>query len=271
MTLLIDNTPIESFDFSGGEIHLRLDAFKLSDTVQVTALLTDSREIMKLLLTINAIRNLSPLTSIHLTLPYFPYARQDRVCNPGEAFGAQVVANLINSLDCASVRIIDPHSNVTLSLVRNAQVIAWPDLISGTSLESFIKKNKLSLVAPDAGAKEKTAHLAQHLGLPFFVASKKRDPATGKILASEIHENISELNLLIVDDICDGGQTFISLAEQLKKQGAQNLYLYVTHGIFSKGFEALTKNFKKIFCYQTINPKHPHPEGLVTILNKENS
>ena len=60
-------------------------------------------------------------------------------------------------------------------------------------------------------------------------------------------------DILIVDDICDGGRTFIGLAEELKKKNAGDLYLFVTHGIFSQGFSELKKHFKKIFSTNSFN------------------
>jgi ribose-phosphate pyrophosphokinase len=70
--------------------------------------------------------------------------------------------------------------------------------------------------------------------------SKKRDPLTGHLSGFEIknynpNPNADGQDLLIVDDICDGGGTFVGLAKELRKAGAKKVYLYVTHGIFSKG------------------------------------
>ena len=53
---------------------------------------------------------------------------------------------------------------------------------------------------------------------------------------------------VIVDDICDGRRTFIGIAQELKKKNAGDIYLCVTHGIFSYGFDELKKYFKKIYC-----------------------
>jgi len=63
---------------------------------------------------------------------------------------------------------------------------------------------------------------------------------------------------LIVDDICDGGGTFLGLAKELKSKNAGKLYLAISHGIFSKGFESLAKDFQKIFTtdsFKTIENK----------------
>ena len=57
----------------------------------------------------------------------------------------------------------------------------------------------------------------------------------------------TDRRILIVDDICDGGGTFLGLAQELKAKNAGNLYLAVSHGIFSRGFEDLEKVFTKIY------------------------
>jgi ribose-phosphate pyrophosphokinase len=110
-----------------------------------------------------------------------------------------------------------------------------------------------ALVAPDAGARKRVQTLAKQLGgLPVVFAEKVRDTRTGEIVATSIVGELPNRNLLVVDDICDGGRTFIELAAALKdKQAAQGLdkplFLYVTHGIFSKGLDVLTPLYKQVF------------------------
>ncbi|MEL6720431.1 MAG: phosphoribosyltransferase family protein [Bacteroidota bacterium] len=71
---------------------------------------------------------------------------------------------------------------------------------------------------------------------------------TGQLSDFQVYANdLNAKNCLIVDDICDGGRTFIGLAEALKHKGANRLYLAVSHGIFSYGFEELNNHFEHIF------------------------
>ena len=92
------------------------------------------------------------------------------------------------------------------------------------------------LVSPDLGAYKKVDKLAQQIGYRGEIATgtKVRDLATGEIVRSDV--NTSDLNgkpCLVVDDICDGGRTFIELAAALKAKGAGDLYFIASHGIFS--------------------------------------
>jgi ribose-phosphate pyrophosphokinase len=121
--------------------------------------------------------------------------------------------------------------------------------------QEILNKN-LALVSPDAGAEKKTRDIAMRLStiekkLDVFYATKIRDTLTGNITSTDIQGDLNGRNLIIVDDICDGGQTFIELAKVLKNRGAEDVYLYVTHGIFSRGLAVLKNHFKKIFCYYT--------------------
>src|SRR5882672_10205300 len=115
MPIYIDDELIESFIFPGGECHVRYHGDH--DHCSVKAYLNDSNDIMKLLLLIDAIKRNNEDVKIFLTIPYFPYARQDRSCNYGEPLSVKVMANLINSLECYNVTIYDPHSDVTAALL----------------------------------------------------------------------------------------------------------------------------------------------------------
>lgn len=208
-----------------------------------------SDDVMSLLLTVDAVRRINSQTQIKLTLPYVPYARQDRVCEKGEALSIVVMAKLINSLNCRKVIISDPHSDVTSALIKNVEIKTITDFVRASALEQLIHKENLELISPDAGAEKKIRKLAQSLNnVNMIAASKVRDTATGRILETHVMDVKPNQAYLIADDICDGGRTFIELAKVLKNNGASDLYLYVTHGIFSKGLAELNQYFKRIYC-----------------------
>ena len=77
------------------------------------------------------------------------------------------------------------------------------------------------------------------VAFPHIRADKKRDPSNGEITGTVVYsEHLGSQDVLIVDDICDGGRTFIELAKELRHLTTGRIYLYVTHGIFSKGHES---------------------------------
>jgi ribose-phosphate pyrophosphokinase len=279
MPIYINKTLIPEIRFPGGECHIALDnilQYELDGYTKVygkctcKAFLYNSDDIMRLLLTIDAIRRISPKIRIKLEIPYFPYARQDRVCNYGEALSIRVMADLINGLNCESVLIHDPHSDVVGALVNNCRIEPIHNIIRFTSLGKFIKDRNYDLVSPDAGAEKKVRTTASILGRGAYYAYKSRNTLTGEITSVRFDDDVLGKNLLIVDDICDGGRTFIQLADRLMHNGAVNVCLYITHGIFSKGLAILRPHLSHIYCYHTFLPYCDFDRDFLTILSKEN-
>ena len=271
MSILINNTPIKAFNFPAGESHVRLSTNILTENTVIKAFLNSANQIMELLLTVDAIRRLQPQTKIALTIPYFPYARQDRVCNQGEALSVKVMADLINNLKCDRVTIVDPHSEVTPALLNNCQVVSQADIVSQSELVTKIKEENWALIAPDAGAEKKINDVAKSISADDFTpdvfwAGKVRDTQTGKIKETTFQGDVQERKVLIIDDICDGGRTFLELAKVLKGKGAKEIYLYVTHGIFSKGLDILKPLFQKVYCYHTMLSASQQDHKFLTVL-----
>lgn len=188
------------------------------------------------------------LKYLELFMPYLPYARADRVFEEG---GCNMLRLFVDNLmgvmahyPSMILRVADIHNaNAFYSLVSELastpvknRIIAMEQVdIYLTHMYIHNIKEVTAVVAPDKGAEYKALRVAQALGVNLYVAHKERDPATGKILNMSIPAILPEdaEHLLIVDDICDGGGTFIGLANILPKESKKTLY--VTHGIFSKG------------------------------------
>ncbi|SRR6266567_3038846 len=277
MTILINSIPIESFNFPGGECSVKIPEICF-DRNAITAYLYSSNDIMKLLLTVDAIRRIYPMAKITLIIPYFPYARQDRVCNQGEALSVKIMANLINGLNCDEVIIYDPHSDVTSALINNCHTVDSLKLINGSILFNTIEDDQnLIFISPDNGAEKKVRNIAKYFNRRMICATKVRDIATGEIIDTHImlrdHIIVNpNQNLLIIDDICDGGRTFIEIAKKLVAQRPKgNLYLYVTHGIFSKGLDPLKEYFNKVFCYHTMLPSDRIDRDFLTIIGERHA
>ena len=227
----------KSFTFPGGEIQVSIPELpdSLDGDVTVHARLQSAEALVRLLLTSEILDRRCRSARKRLVVPYFPYARQDRVMQPNEAFSLKAVARLINSLGFDEVVTCDPHSDVTPALVENIRVIPQERLIAVPA--EMREEFRPVIVAPDAGAAKKAFRVAQRFDLPMVTASKVRDVNTGQVTRTELHASvaIAGADVLIVDDICDGGRTFVELAKVLRAAGTARVYLYVTHGIFSQG------------------------------------
>lgn len=175
----------------------------------------------------------------HLHMPYLPYARQDKKISNEETFALRPFCALVNRMKFEKVTALDVHNtevmNSILSNFENIEPLGFHKAVLEKVKPDFI-------IFPDAGARRRYDHLSE---MGHVVFAKKREQETGKIIGLEIEYDTIERKLdgktaVIVDDICDGGATFIGIAKEISKQGVNvKLHLMVTHGIFSKGRKVL--------------------------------
>ena len=147
----------------------------------------------------------------------------------------------INSLNFKQVWVMDAHSNVSLALLNNVKQISIQntiyDAIYKTTCEicggcdhqeRMDAQADLVVFFPDEGAMKRYSDMAN---MPYAFGIKKRDWETGKILGLDIMnaELVKDKNVLIIDDICSRGGTFLHSAKALKAAGANRIFLYVTH------------------------------------------
>lgn len=179
--------------------------------------------------------------STSLELLYLPYGRQDKEVSNNTTFALTTFSNLLNSLNFKHIYINDPHSKKALELIYNSE-----DFYPTRLVNKVYHNNNIDLVCyPDKGALHKYMEI---YSFPFVYGEKTRDQETGNIINYKLCGDVKDSNVLIIDDICDGGATFITLAESLYKNGAKNVNLFVTHGIFSKGVVPLFKaNINNIY------------------------
>lgn len=161
---------------------------------------------------------------IVLNIPYVPNARMDRVKDPKECFTLKYFCEFINSLEVDRVNVTDVHSDVTLNLINNCYNISTDRIV-----KNLVKTLKVDyLFFPDAGAVKK---YTQYYELPYLYGEKNRKWGTGEITSLTIKGDIPQepFDIMIVDDICSYGTTFLRSAEKLKEVGAGEIYLWVTH------------------------------------------
>lgn len=257
MQLFLDD--VKSLKFSGGEIHVQLseeqiNAIKEAKSVDLcTRIIKNSDDLIKTILVADAIYNLEKysLRDINLITPYLPYARQDRVCAKGQANSQRVLLEILNT-SFTKISATDIHNPKSIQDVVN--IMPTYENLKGLGIDC---SGYFAIIAPDKGAIGRAAYYSDILQLPVVQADKVRDPSTGHIVSYQISKSdlintkyrcpeIDNNHVLVVDDICDGGKTFELLGEELKNLGYY-ADLYVTHGIFSRGKELLSKYYGKIY------------------------
>ena len=248
-------------------------------------------------LIICAVKSLENLEFDHIELyvPYFLGSRSDRQFEEGSNnYLKQVICPIINSLNLKKVIVLDPHSDVLEACLNNFMKFDNKDLISWVFNQKDVEFKKSGnvdnsvkntiLISPDAGASKKIYKIQEYLlskhnlKLDVITCSKDRD-IDGKLTKTTVPlNNLSDKkDFIIIDDICDGGATFINIAKAIRQQTDYGkIYLIVTHGIFSKGFGELEQYFDKIYCTNSYsdlqavsfeNPRKINVEKLVKQLN----
>ena len=234
-----------------------------SGGVQIKSRLNNFRDLELIVCATAALRN-TGIQNIQLYTPYFMGARSDRRFTEGDAnYLKQVICPIINSQKFESVTILDPHSDVLEACLDNFVKISNHDIVR-QALTAIDNRNdaqdRIVLVSPDAGAYKKIFDVAQKFGInKIITATKVRDVRTGKILHTEIPtlDQHEDLQYVIIDDICDGGRTFLELAKAIHdSRPTAKVYLVVTHGIFSNGFLELSKEIEKIYCSNSYSDRN---------------
>jgi ribose-phosphate pyrophosphokinase len=251
---------VKTWKFPGGEVGVNVGQLptRCNDLV-IETLMKSSDDIMMLIMAVDAIDRITEMKSFRLIMSYAPYARQDRVCNEGESLSIAAFARIINSLGFTEVTVDDPHSPQTLKYLHNCVEVPQHELMwQNKVIRDFIQEGDVMLVAPDKGAAIKIrTHLARHPKLDACVVQmdKLRDLKTGAVIGLTVdnifNKAVTGKHLLIADDICDGGRTFIEAAKLLQKElKPLSISLYVTHGIFSKGKEVLHEaGISNVWCH----------------------
>ncbi len=258
--------------------------------VQIKTRLNTFTDLELIICATKSLRNLG-VKEIHLYTPYFMGARSDRQFESGSNnYLKDVICPIINSLEFESVTVLDPHSDVLEACLNgfkkedNSRVVrfAFDNLYGNYSTLKRLEARHI-LISPDAGASKKIYKIAEQIDYKgdIITCSKDRDK-DGNIIRTVVPFHINDVNkdMIIIDDICDGGATFINIGKEIKKNRQFSsavhpteygkIYLIVTHGIFSKGFETLSEYFNGIYCtnsYKDIKPGDDYNSDLVKQLN----
>lgn len=189
--------------------------------------------------------------SINLEIFGTLYTRYDRYMHEDktDSFGAKVFSDFVNALNFNSVALYDAHSEVIKKLIKNSyeinQSVIHYDTIRNAYAEDF------NIVCPDKGAAEKMKYADL-----YFI--KDRNQETGKITGIKLDRirNIKDQDYLVIDDICEGGGTFLGLAESIKEEifkgtiPNKKINLSITHGIFSgQAIKKLLEHYDNIYVY----------------------
>lgn len=185
---------------------------------------------------------------LNVLIPFLPGSRQDRLFGDGDVlFAVKSIAKEINARSFNKVFTFDAHSEVSVALIDRCYNIPAERMLDIAAWDKVQFPEYTGIISPDAGAEKRASGFAKKLTLPVLHGWKSRDVATGVLKGFGVEPLEAGGHYLIVDDICDGGGTFLGLEEVISTMGC-TADLYVTHGIFSQGTEKLLDKFKNVYC-----------------------
>jgi ribose-phosphate pyrophosphokinase len=257
--------------YPGGEVGVRAVGPAPS---RLLARVHGSDELLALVMYLGAV----PGQVQHVCIPYLPYARQDRVAVAGDPIAIEVLARLLASTGVRSFATVDAHSDVAARAfaaagcsLENLPAAPWlARYLADIAGTATAVARPTWFVAPDKGARPRTAAAATAVSTrdrPAGVVHclKVRDPATGKLQGFRVDAAASPRELgadplvVIVDDICDGGGTFLGVAQALRTAyGDVPLHLWTSHAILSKGTDTLAATFATIGATDSFRHGHVH-------------
>ena len=209
--------------------------------------------LMELLLCIDALRR-SSAKNITAVIPYFGYARQDRKVAPRTSISAKVVSNLITNAGANRIVTVDLHAGQ----IQGFFDIPVDNLFTTPLFARYIKRKfktkNLVCVSPDVGGVQRTRGLATKIKADLAIIDKRR-PEPGKSEVMNIIGDVKGKNCIIVDDIIDSGGTIINAVEALKKEGAIDVFVFITHAVLSgEAVDKIKKSkIKKLIITDTID------------------
>ncbi len=256
----IINSALHEFTFPAGEKHIKHADHRVLEKIEIAVFQPTPTSIHDDLFTLamwaDVVHSSETLAEdaphTVLIMPYVPGARADR----GVPFGLDVYATFINTLHIDQIIIFDPHSQKTPELLKpfdNLTVVYSDELFDQVHMRAVLNQYN-GIIAPDKGAAHRAQAVADVAGLPVFTATKERDEETGKLSNFAIEGLDPDGTYLIIDDICDGGGTFLGLVEA-SGLGFGQIDLYVSHGVFSKeALHNLSERFEYVYTTNSYDP-----------------
>ena len=243
---LTNQTGCKITTFPDGEKHVTINELNRRIPVSVYCRITCADDLFCLMQVADVLKRQEMIID-HLFIGYLMSMRCDRLFDINRPFSLKMVADIINGIGALQVGIVEPHSNVSLLKIKNSVGVM-------ATMEFFYREivkpneNNLDIVAvlPDNGARSRY----QPSSLPFIVCGKERDPETGKLLSFTVdagETDCKDKDLVVLDDLCDGGGTFVGLAPKLRELEPKSLSLLVTHAIQLEGIKKVAEAYDHVY------------------------
>ena len=222
--------------FSDGEIGVEFqESIRGQFVFLIQSTFAPTDNLMELLLMIDAAKRASAYKVIAV-IPYYGYARQDRKDRPRVAIGSKLVANMLTAAGADRVVTMDLHApqiqgyfDIPVDHLDSSAIFI--PYIEGLNLEN------LTFAAPDVGSANRIREVASYFESEMVICDKHRKRAN-EIASMVVIGDVTDRDIVLIDDICDTGGTLAKSAGLLKEKGARSVRAFCTHPVLSgKAYE----------------------------------
>jgi ribose-phosphate pyrophosphokinase len=217
--------------FSDGEIGVAFEeSIRGQFVFLVQSTFSPTDNMMELLLMIDAAKRASAYKVIAV-IPYYGYARQDRKDKPRVAIGSKLVANMLTAAGADRVVTMDLHA----PQIQGYFDIPVDHLDSSAIFIPCIQSLKLDnliFAAPDVGSANRIREVASYFEVDMVICDKHRKRAN-EIASMVVIGDVTDRDVVLLDDICDTGGTLAKSAGLLKEKGARSVRAFCTHPVLS--------------------------------------
>ncbi len=227
--------------------------------VQSTSRPSNDR-LMEMLVFVDALKN-GGAKDVHLLIPYFGYARQDRQLEETDPVSARLVAHLIEASGASSVLTVDIHNLKVLSFFSKikAENTACAPLFATYFADHAEKAgflpDEVTIVSPDKGGLHRAEDFLSFFPKAYLAVADKHRPRPNRAEVNEIEGKVEGQLCIIIDDMIDTAGTVVAVSKLLYEKGAKMVYVGATHGIFSGNAVSnlLAAGVKEIVVSDSIN------------------
>lgn len=243
---LITGEGYEIITFPDGEKHLKLGELNRKEQVYIKCRITNSDDLFILMQLSDVLRR-QEVEVYSLEIWYLMGMRCDRLFSLNEPFSLKIIADVVNSFNALYVNIVEPHSDKTNYLIDNVDNVRVMD----NTVEVLLLHGYTACM-PDEGAARR---YSVNNGI---LCGKERDVETGKLKKFFIKSSpVIASKIVVYDDLCDGGGTFIGIAELLKKEyNPKELVLVVTHAVQMAGIKRVAEVYDKVYISNSYKDWH---------------
>lgn len=217
--------------FKDGEMQPSFDeSIRGCDIFIIQSTYSPAGNILELMLAIDAAVRASA-HYVHVVIPYYGYARQDRKDKPRVSIGAKTIADMLTSAGASKIMTMDLHA-AQIQGFFDVPVIHLDSSVIFVPYIRSLELDNLVIASPDIGGTKRARFFAEMLHSEIVISDKHRKNPN-EVQEMRIIGNVSGKNVIIVDDIIDTGNTLIKAADLMMKSGAKSVRAFATHPVFS--------------------------------------